>query len=296
MNQFQTPDKETTLAGFTLRQALPPEVSGWEVGREDQVFTRDDIFDYMDGGGEIYLAYDFKFVFVREYARPESPSIVVEIYQMSSSPDAYGAFTHDTDGDEVDLGQGGIYAAGLLRFWKDRIFARILADRETPEAKDAVMELGARIVKAIPHEGEKPRLLEALPPEGLRPKSIRYFHTLISLNAHYYLANVNILNLSPETQAVLARYEKDGSQARLLLVEYPSVERAVDAQGRFTEMFLLERFRPGRKVSPKKLEDGKLAGLERRGKYLIIVIEADKKPVLDWLTKTIARNLEGRQR
>jgi len=91
----------------------------------------------------------------------------------------------------------------------------------------------------------------------------------------------------------MARYEKEGSQARLLLVEYPTVERTVDAQGRFVEMFLVERFEAGRKLPPKKLEDGKFAGVLRSGRHLIIIIEADKKSVLDWITKTIYQNLEG---
>ena len=293
MGQSQICDKGKVLEAFSLRKALPPEVSGWKTGREDQVFTRDDVFDYMNGGGESYLAYDFQFVFVREYVREDAPSIVVEIYQMSSSEDAFGVSTHDTDGDKFDLGQGAIYAAGLLRFWKDKIFVRILADRETPEAKAVIMQLGTIIVRTISQDGEKPGLVKALPTEGLRPKSLRYFHTLISLNVHYYLANVNILNLSPETQVVMARYKKDGSEARLLLVEYPTVERAVDAHGRFVEMFLLERFEADRKVPPKKLEDGKFAGVARSGKHLIIVIETDKKSVLDWITKTISQNLEG---
>ena len=295
MGQPQITDNNKILASFPFRQALPPEISGWKTDREDQVFTRDDVFDYMDGGGEIYLAYDFQFVWVREYVRDDAPSIVAEIYQMSSSEDAFGVFTHDTDGDEVELGQGAIYGAGLLRLWKDKIFIRILADRETSEAKTVILELGAKIAGAVAQEGGKPGLVKVLPEEGLRPKSLRYFHTLISLNAHYYLANVNVLNLSPETQVVMARYEKEGSQARLLLVEYPTVERAVDGHGRFVEIVLLERFKPGREVPPKKLEDGKFAGAVRSGRYLIIVIKADKKADLDWITKTICQNLEGQK-
>jgi len=289
----QSIDKAKILETFPLRQALPAAVSGWMGGREDQVFNRDDIFDYLDGGGEIYLAYDFQFVFVREYVRPDAPSIVVEIYQMSSSQDAFGVFTHDTDGEEMELGQGAIYGAGLLRFWKDTIFVRIMADRETPEAKSVIMEIGARIAAAIPGNGEVPGLIKALQVEGLRPKSRRYFHTLISLNAYLYLANANILNLSPETRAALAQYDREDSTARVILVEYPSAERAADAERRFTEMFLLERYEAGRKMPPKKIEDGHFAGLLRKGTYLIIVIEAGEKPVLDWLIKTISHNLEG---
>ena len=293
MAHTQKQVKSEILASFAVRQALPSEADGWKTGREDQIFTRDDIFDYVDGGGEIYLAYDFQFVFVREYVREGAPSIVVEVYQMSSSEDAFGVFTHDPDGEDVDLGQGALYGAGLLRFWKDKVFVRLMADRETPEAKALIMGLAAGIVGAIPGEGPEPNLIGCLPKEGLKPKSLRYFHTLISLNAHFYLANVNILNLSPETRVAMARFERAGSQARVLLVEYPTVERAIDAERRFAEMFLIERFMADRKLPPKKLEDGKYAGLSRDGRHLVIVVEADKKPDLEWLMRSISRNLEG---
>ncbi|MDH7513084.1 MAG: hypothetical protein QHH14_09070 [Clostridiales bacterium] len=284
-------DREKVVSSFPLLKALPREICGWTAVDGDQVFGRDNIFDYMDGAGEIYLAFDFQFLFVREYVRPDAPSVVVEIYQMASSEDAFGVFTQDTDGEEADCGQEAIYAAGLLRLWKGDFFVRILADKETPEAKTVVMKMGSAVAAAIPTEGKRPKLTTALPAEGLRPKSLRYFHTLISLNTHYYLANVNILNLSPETQAVMGRYHKEGAQAHLLLVGYPSAGRAFDAYGRFVEMFLLERFVPDVPVKPKKLENGKFAGIVQKGEYLIIVLDADKKTLLDWLLKQVSMNL-----
>jgi hypothetical protein len=295
-----TPNQEVEkpMRAFSLPFAdiLPREISGWTPSRDDQVFGRDDIFDYMDGGGEIYLAYDFRALLVREYTKPEAPAIVVEIYQMSSAGDAYGVFTHDTDGDDFDLGQGAVYAAGLLRFWKDTVFIRIMADRETPEAKDAVMKLGGTIAAAIPQQGKKPALVGLLSEDGLQTKSLRYFHTQISLNAHHYLANVNILNLSPKTQAVLAKYERNRAQARVLLVGYPTAAKAFDAGGRFVEMFLLERFDPeGGDVEPKKLENGKYAGIIIRGTYLIIVLDADNRSFLERLSQEISKNVEARQ-
>jgi hypothetical protein len=289
---------ENQMKSFSLpfAEILPREISGWTPSRDDQVFGRDDIFDYMDGGGEIYLAYDFRALLVREYTKADAPAIVVEIYQMSSSEDAYGVFTHDTDGDALNLGQGAVYGAGLLRFWKDTVFVRIMADRETPEAKAVVMKLGETIAAAIPKEGAKPSLLDLLATDGLLTKSLRYFHTQILLNAHYYLANVNILSLSPKTQAVLARYERNKAQARVLLVGYPSAAKAFDAGGRFVEMFLLERFDPeGGEVEPKKLENGKYAGIIIRGTYLIIVIDADNRLLLERLSREISKKVEGKE-
>jgi hypothetical protein len=291
MNPLPPPDQEQVPPDFGLAKALPQEVAGWMKSQDDQAFKRDDIFDYLDGAGELYLAFDFQFVFVREYAKPEAPSIVAEIYQMSSSQDAYGIFTQDNDGEEVRLGQDALYAAGLLRFWKDKVFVRVMADRETSESRDAVMKLGEAIDSAILEAGPKPAILRNLPVEGLEPRTVRYFHTVISLNSYYYMSNVNILNLSPETQIVLARYKNKAARATLILVEYPSADRAYSADGRFVEMYLLQRFVPEARVAPLELENGKFAGVARVGRYLAIVVEADDKPVADWLLKQVSQNL-----
>ena len=273
---------------------LPQEISGWRKSQDDQVYGRDNIFDYMDGAGEIYLAYDFRFVLVREYAKENAPLIVVEIYQMSSPEDAFGVFTQDTDGDEVRVGQGAIYAAGLLRFWKEKIFVRILADKETPEARWAIMRIGETIAAATPGEGTPPGLISALPSEGLRPKSLRYFHTLISLNSHYFLASENILSLSPETQAALAQYDKDKSKGKVLLVAYPSAIQAEAANRQFSKIYFKNKFLPEGQIQSKKLEDGKFSTISRRGRFLIITLDAEALPLGEWLSQEISRKLEGK--
>lgn len=296
MSQDQAPERRQLLLSFPLWMGLPHEISGWKQAREDQVFIRDNIFDYMDGAGEIYLAFNFQALYVREFAKPDAPSIVVEIYQMSSAGDAFGVFTQDTDGEEVGVGQDAIYAGGLLRFWKDNIFIRILADKETTEAKSAVMELGGVIEKAILHEGKKPGMLTCLPEEGLRPGSLRYFHTLISLNSHYFLARENILNLSPDTEAVLARYEKDNERSRLLFIKYPSREKAQAAWVQFAESYLKIGPLPEDKFWSRRFEDGKFRGALQKDKFLILVLEAETMSLCAWLADEISQRLEEKQK
>jgi hypothetical protein len=280
------PAEQTPVpADFILAKALPKEVSGWQKSRDDEVYDRKDIFAYHDGAGELYLAFDLRFVFVREYAKPEAPAIVVEIHQMSSAADAYGVFTQDRRGREVRLGQDALYDKGSLRFWKGDVFVRIKAERESPEVKDTVMELAGAVDSAIPKAGPKPKILARLPVEGLESGTVRYFHTVVSLNSQYFMSNVNVLNLSPETQAVMGRYEEGRAQATLILVEYPSAERAFSAYGRFIEMFLLQRFVSDRPYPPVKLENKKYAGAVRSGRFLALVVEADDKAIAEGLLK-----------
>lgn len=294
MSKPRPQENKLPPAASSFASILPQEISGWQKTQEDQVFSRENIFDYIDGAGEIYLAYDFRFVFVREFAKQNAPSIVVEIYQMSSSEDAFGVFTQDTDGDDVELGQGAIYAAGLLRFWKDKIFVRILAGKETPESKSTVMKLGEMIAAAVPQEGRRPGLISALPSEGLKPKSLRFFHTLISLNSHYFLASENILNLSPETEAVLAQYERGKSRARLLLVAYPSSSKADAANKQFAEIYLKEKAAPAGKMQSIELGDGKFSSVMRKGRFLILILEAETLPLCERLSKEISQRLEDK--
>ena len=281
-------------AATAFASVLPEEISGWKKSRADQIFGRDNIFDYMDGAGEIYLAYDFRLVFMSEYARGNAPSLVVEIYQMTSSEDAFGVFTQDLDGDEVHIGQDALYAAGLLRFWKDKIFVRILADKETPEIKLVIIKLGEMIAASVPGEGNRPDLISVLPSEGQRPRTLRYFHTLISLNSHYFLASENILNLSPETRVVLAQYEQEKSRARLLVIEYPSVDIAEDAQGKFVRIYLKDKSLPEGKVRLQELEDERFSGILRKDKFLIIVLESEALPLCQWLFEETSQKLEGK--
>lgn len=268
-------EKSPNFLPSSWAHVLPRQIAGWEAKGEDQFFDRNNLFDYMNGAGEIYLAFDFQWLFVREYTRGGSPSVIVEIYQMGSSEDAYGLFTQDTDGEDVVCGQDAIYAAGLLRFWKDRIFVRILAEKELPATRSIVIKLGEMIAAAISQEGKRPALVEFLPASGIRPRTIRFFHTVVSLNVHYYLSSVNVLNLSPATDAVLADYSVDGPKAKLLFVSYPSSAEASQAAGQFVIRYLEGRVLGEGELLIKEIDKGKWAGVQQRDKYLIIVLEAD---------------------
>jgi hypothetical protein len=270
---------------------LPQEVLGWKTDGRDKVFTRQTIFDYMDGGGEIYLAYDFQRLLAREYARDNAPRIVAEVYQMASSRDAYGVFTHDRDGQPVAVGQMGLYSAGLLRFWKDTFFVRLQAEDETPEVKTALMTLGNRVVLGIPQNGKKPSLLATLPPQGLIELSVHYFHTAVSLNVHYFLDDSNLLNLNSRTEAILARYQQGSDKPHLLIVRYPRPGDAKEAFEQFIKVYLREA--PTENSVFLKLEKGQFAGGRREERALLLVFEAGSRDSAEKLLELAASRIKG---
>src|SRR4030042_720168 len=69
---------------------LPEKVGGWTRREPPQRIEPGGIFDYMDGAGELYLAYRLQHIDVCRYAGADDTEILVEIYQVQSSDDAYG--------------------------------------------------------------------------------------------------------------------------------------------------------------------------------------------------------------
>jgi len=257
-----------------------------------ETFDRSDLFDFIDGGAEVYLAYGFQRVWVSYYRGPDRPEIAAEAYDMGTSDDAYGVLSVDPTGEHVAVGSLARYGAGLLRFCKGRWFVRVLAERETAETRAAVLDLGRRIAEAIPDQAPAPQLLALLPSEGLLPDSATYFHTQMTLNQLYYLSQENWLGLSPETEAVLADYSVAGGEARLLVVRYPTTARRRAAWKAFTNRYLEVADAQERRVVGQ-VEGGQFVAVHSADLHLVCVFEAAEASAAAALLDSAVARISG---
>lgn len=264
-----------------LRSVLPRQIGQWSAVSPDRLFDEETIFDYIDGAGEVYRAYNMRSCLSRRYTRGGGPEIVLDIFDMRSSEDAYGVFTHDQDGEALEVGQGGLYRSGWLSFWKDRFFVSIYMEAESSAAQEAVRQLAKEVASLIPGEGPRPQILALLPREGLQRRTLRYLHNYLLLNYHFYVADENLLNLGPDTQAALAQYKRTTGNARFLVVRYASREKALKAYGDFLSAYLPE----ASSRTAVRLENGKWAAAVLKGRLLAIVLEADSGQLAEGLIK-----------
>ncbi len=269
----------------TLAADLPRHIGAWTAKSSDRFYDQETIFSYIDGAGEVYKAYNMRSCLSRRYTAPNGPPIVLDVFDMGSSEDAFGVFTHDQDGKSVAVGQGALYRPGWLSFWKDRFFVSIYMQEETAAAEEAVNELGKVTASLIKDQGPKPGILLKLPQEGLQPHSVRYLHHYVVLNYHFYLSDENILHLGPQTDAALAVYKRGGKRAHLLLVTYPNVAKAAEAHKTFLRYYLPEAEPPGVVL----LEDGKWSGAGFKDTLLTVVLEADSRALAEDLLKEVRK-------
>jgi len=277
---------------------LSKTVGVWNRPESPRIINSENIFKYMNGAGELYLGYRFRHLEVYDYASAGQGNILVELYFMESPDDAFGLLSLDWGGEPVSFDGApaaisnqyftapsrALYGGGLLRLWSDDIYARIMAERETPASKQAVLELGKAIAAGTRHPPE-PALVKLLPLKiddvrKLRVDRLSFFRSHLVLNSIYYLSHENILDLNLSTEAVSAPYEHiagsgDPKSSQFLLVRYENPERARQALNHFHDAYLPELKKEITADNPSlfKLEDGWLA-YKLIGKHIAIVFES----------------------
>ncbi len=226
----------TTLSALPT---LPDGAAGWKAAAPADRYDARTIFQYIDGHGEVYLAYGMTTCHARRYAGPEGEGdVVVDVFLMASPADAFGVFTHSRDGEAVDVGQGAAFGYGTLAFWKGRHFVSVYAERETERSRVAVLALGRAVAAAIGETGEPPTLVARLPRAGLEETSLVYLRHPRILEAHVPVGPDNPLGVSPQAPAVAGRYRTGGGTADLVVVEYEDAAAAEAAATGFARAFL----------------------------------------------------------
>ena len=256
-----------------LRNLLPSIEKGWKA-EDPRIFTRGTLFDYMNGGAELYLSYNLERLLVQEYSSGEN-SILVEICEMESSEDAFGLFSLNQQEETLSIDQGASYGFGVLALWKDRYVAKITDLEGRDVNKDLIVSLGNRIAEKIKNKGKEPELLKRIPQENLLDQSVRYFHQEIILNNLYFLSKEDILNLSDKTDAILASYEFDNEDLRLLLIQYADTMESRRAFESFNQNHLKTAISSLSNL--QQVGENLFTAAELKDRYLIVVLEGSTR-------------------
>jgi len=272
---------------------LPSEAGGWKWDGKEMKYNSKTLFSYIDGAAELYLAYGFQNLTVRRFEKSDQPPIIVELYEMASSEDAFGVFSFEHQDKTVGIGQGSEFGGGLLRFWKGKYFVSIYAEGEGAEVESGMLKMGRAAANSIPAVGLEPKLVGFIPRKdlGLVDKSLRYLKSHVLLNQRFFIAHQNILNLSRKTEAVLAQYLQGKQKTQLLLIRYPDSKEAVDAYRSFMKVYLPDV----RGMDRAKTEDRKWTFARQRNEFILIVFGAPTEADAEVLLKATEEKLpEGR--
>ncbi len=247
---------------------LPDRIGEWIRQDSTEIYDRETIFDYIDGAGEVYRSYAFKDVVVAHYGRFGSPGVTVELFDMGTAEDAYGVFGHGREQEEAGIGGGFERKGRVLCFWQDRFYVCVAAEQQSSELETAVEDIARAISQNLPTTEISPPMVHLLPADGLVPFSDRFFHLHQSLNYHYYVQRENVLRLSAETDAVLARYAPGSTY--LLIVRYGNEADAASSLASFRAQYVHDSAR-----ETVAMESGTYVSSGSHDRFVVVVLDAE---------------------
>ena len=68
-----------------ISELLPDSLNEWEPVDKDNFYTCENLFEYINGGAELYISYGFNLVLSRTYRADNQPDIIVDIFEVNNS-------------------------------------------------------------------------------------------------------------------------------------------------------------------------------------------------------------------
>ncbi|MGB9595321.1 MAG: DUF6599 family protein [Candidatus Poribacteria bacterium] len=283
------PEEEVDIA-----KLVNVNIPGWKAGIERVINYEQGLRLYVGRTADLYLAYGFKKFATKEYKNRNSLSIMVEVYDFGNSKNAYGIYSFDTTGKKMDIGNDASYGYGILRFWKGRLFVRIVAQEEYRQLEKSIIQFAKAVDQKIPNVGERPHLLTKIPQEKIVPDTLHFFHENLCLNNIYYIPESYTLGLSDQTDVVTAQYSfTTNSYPRLFVIEYPDELSAQNAYNAFTVRYY-DAQTPVYKndINIVRTEEDDYNSISIKKNFVILVFESHSAEINKKLTKEVLKRID----
>ena len=214
----------------------PAELDNVNGAGEGTEYREQTLYDFLNGGAELYFDYDIVAAASREYRLPEEAGVEVSIYDMGHPESAFGIYSifRYAGADRADIGNEAIMTPATLDFWKGKYYCKILVFGAPDEAEALMATLAKLVTDRIPEAGSPPGLLDLLPVKSRIGGSEKYFRRQLALNNIRYLDSENVLNLGEGTEGVTAEYVAGESRYTGYIVRYADSAEAAEAFKRYS--------------------------------------------------------------
>jgi hypothetical protein len=185
-----------------------PSVSGWKQVGEIQTFNPNTLYEYINGGADLYLAYDFEELKVAEYQNSKKASVTVDVYRHRTPTHAFGVYSQERvpGANFIDVGIQGYQERHALNFLSGNTYVKITGYDIEPEDQTTLPAFAKAVAGNLGEKGAFPSILTAFPAEG----KIR--------NSEKFIAR-KFLGYPFLHSAFSAEYDVSGRNFRLFIIE-----------------------------------------------------------------------------
>jgi hypothetical protein len=206
------------------RQALERLVAaplpvGSSSHRSPSFYGPDNLYEYMDGGADIFVLYGMKTLLHLD-AKVQAVDVTVDVFDMGSPDAAFGMYAAERSPayDFIAMGAEGYRNTGIINFVQSRYYIKLAA---FGDGADTVLGGWAKALSArIGSDTSLPEMLAHLPSDRRKPHSEQYIPN--DPLGHAFLG-----------PAYVASYDFNGHESKLFVT---LAQNAEDAQERLKQL------------------------------------------------------------
>lgn len=197
-----------------------PQIKEWTANGDTIIYRPGNLWEYINGAADQFLAYDFKLLRLREFQKNDV-IVTVDIYDMGTTINAFGIYTTERPDDAILLKIGTEAVVippyhGLM--FKDRFYVKVMIQQGELDQKSGE-EILKDVAASLPGKTDFPPELKLLPEKNRIPGTVKY-------TASGYMGLSEINNL------VFADYkdsnEKEFRHFILITSEKMQIEKILD--------------------------------------------------------------------
>jgi len=176
-------------------------------------YKPDTLYQYIDGGADVYLLYDFQVVVHQDF-KTGAAELTADIYDMGKPEDAFGIYSAERSPkyNYIPVGAEGYRSKGVLNFFQERYYVKLAG---SGAGSDALLDqLAHTIATRIGGSRTVPPLLLKLP----QVQRVRHSEQYIRKDplGHAFLAPAYVVTYgtSPKESKLLVSVANDTAGAK----------------------------------------------------------------------------------
>jgi len=213
-----------------IETLLPAQscTDGWIMEDKPAIYTKNNLFDYINGEAELYFPYGFEVLVTARYVNTKNPavSLVMDVYKMGSLTHAFGMYANyrRSDDEQVEAGADAVLSPSQMLMYQDRYYVRLQASGAPEIEQKVFLACAHALSKNLPQQFSRPKELDIFKIAAVTPKSERYIAQSLlgyAFFRHGYMADATVSDeqvqvfVIPEASEELARKALDQYHAYL---------------------------------------------------------------------------------
>jgi len=145
--------------------SLFPRIEGWKQKETVQVFTPDNLYEYINGAAELYLTYGFQELQVAEYEGERDGLIIVDIYRHATPLYAFGILQPGTASPQPLPGhrRSGILGTGGPQFFcPAENYVKITNHKATGKDQETLKNFARQVNTKLGSQSSLPKIFKCL--------------------------------------------------------------------------------------------------------------------------------------